>query len=90
LELALEIAGRSRSSFSGFRRFRGRSFALSANLNLACSPKSDSFAMRVSRAREGKTILAEKHRPEQISKKLREAEAMIAAGSSIGQVCQAL
>ena len=31
-----------------------------------------------------------KHRPEQIIKKLREAEAMIATGRSIGQVCQAL
>lgn len=31
-----------------------------------------------------------KHRPEQIIKKLREAEAMIAAGKTIGQVCQAL
>jgi putative transposase len=31
-----------------------------------------------------------KHRPEQIIKKLREADAMISAGKTIGQVCQAL
>ena len=31
-----------------------------------------------------------KHRPEQIIKKLREAEAMLAADKTIGQVCQAL
>lgn len=31
-----------------------------------------------------------KHRPEQIIKKLREADAMIGAGKSIAQVCQAL
>jgi transposase-like protein len=31
-----------------------------------------------------------KHRPEQIIKKLREADAMLAADKSIGQVCQAL
>ena len=31
-----------------------------------------------------------KHRPEQIIKKLREAEMMLAAGRSIGQVAQAL
>ena len=31
-----------------------------------------------------------RHNPEQIIKKLREADAMLAAGRSIGQVCQAL
>jgi putative transposase len=31
-----------------------------------------------------------KHSPEQIIKKLREADAMIAVGKTIGQVCQAL
>jgi putative transposase len=31
-----------------------------------------------------------KHNPEQIIKKLREADAMIAGGKSVGQVCQAL
>ena len=31
-----------------------------------------------------------KHKPEQIIKKLREADAMLAAGKTIGQVCQAL
>jgi transposase-like protein len=31
-----------------------------------------------------------KHRPEQIIKKLREADGMIAAGKTMGQVCQAL
>ena len=31
-----------------------------------------------------------KHNPEQIIKKLREADAMLAAEKSIGQVCQAL
>jgi transposase-like protein len=31
-----------------------------------------------------------KHQPEQIIKKLREADAMISAGKTIGQVCQAL
>jgi transposase-like protein len=31
-----------------------------------------------------------KHKPEQIIKKLRDADAMISAGRSIGQVCQAL
>ena len=31
-----------------------------------------------------------KHRPEQIITKLREADAMIAGGKTIGQVCQAL
>ena len=31
-----------------------------------------------------------KHKPEQIIRKLREADVMIAAGKSIGQVCQAL
>jgi putative transposase len=31
-----------------------------------------------------------KHRPEQIIRKLREADAMIAADKTIGQVCQAL
>ena len=31
-----------------------------------------------------------KHRPEQIIKKLREADAMLAAGKTIGQVTQAL
>lgn len=31
-----------------------------------------------------------KHKPEQIIKKLREAEAMLSAGKTIGQVCQAL
>jgi transposase-like protein len=31
-----------------------------------------------------------KHRPEQIIKKLREADAMIAADKTVGQVCQAL
>jgi putative transposase len=31
-----------------------------------------------------------KHHPEQIIKKLREADGLIAAGKSIGQVCQAL
>ena len=29
-----------------------------------------------------------KHQPEQIIKKLREADAMIAAGKTIGQVCR--
>ena len=33
---------------------------------------------------------AKRHRPEQIIKKLREADAMIAAGKTIGQVAQAL
>jgi len=31
-----------------------------------------------------------KHRPEQIIKKLRDADAMLAADKTIGQVCQAL
>jgi transposase-like protein len=31
-----------------------------------------------------------KHRPEQIIKKLREADALLAADKTIGQVCQAL
>ena len=31
-----------------------------------------------------------KHKPEQIIKKLREADAMISAGKTIGQVCQTL
>ena len=31
-----------------------------------------------------------KHKPEQIIKKLRDADAMIAAGKTMGQVCQAL
>jgi transposase-like protein len=31
-----------------------------------------------------------KHKPEQIIKKLRDADAMISAGKTIGQVCQAL
>jgi transposase-like protein len=31
-----------------------------------------------------------KHKPEQIIKKLREADAMLAAEKSIGQICQAL
>ncbi len=31
-----------------------------------------------------------KHKPEQIIRKLREADAMLAAGKTIGQVCQAL
>jgi transposase-like protein len=31
-----------------------------------------------------------KHKPEQIIKKLREADAMVAAGKTVGQVCQAL
>jgi putative transposase len=31
-----------------------------------------------------------KHKPEQIVKKLRDADAMLAAGKTIGQVCQAL
>ena len=31
-----------------------------------------------------------RHRPEQIIKKLREADAMISAGKTLGQVCQAL
>lgn len=31
-----------------------------------------------------------KHSPEQIIKKLREADAMIAVGKTVGQVCQAL
>lgn len=31
-----------------------------------------------------------KHNPEQIIKKLREADAMLAAGKTIGQACQAL
>ncbi len=31
-----------------------------------------------------------KHGPEQIIKKLREADTMIAAGKTLGQVCQAL
>ena len=31
-----------------------------------------------------------RHNPEQIIKKLREAEAMLASGKTIGQVCQAL
>lgn len=31
-----------------------------------------------------------KHRPEQIIKKLREADAMVAAGKTVGQVCQTL
>jgi putative transposase len=33
---------------------------------------------------------SKKHRPEQIIKKLREADAMLAAGKTIGQVAQAL
>lgn len=31
-----------------------------------------------------------KHTPEQIIKKLREADAMLASGKTIGQVCQTL
>ena len=31
-----------------------------------------------------------KHNPEQIIKKLREADAMIASGKAVGQVCQGL
>jgi transposase-like protein len=31
-----------------------------------------------------------KHKPEQIIRKLREADAMLAAGKTIGQVCQTL
>jgi len=31
-----------------------------------------------------------KHKPEQIIKKLREADAMLGAGKTLGQVCQAL
>lgn len=31
-----------------------------------------------------------KHKPEQIIKKLREADAMISGGKTLGQVCQAL
>ena len=31
-----------------------------------------------------------KHKPEQIIKKLREADTMISAGKTVGQVCQAL
>ena len=31
-----------------------------------------------------------RHRPEQIIRKLREADAMLSAGKTIGQVCQAL
>jgi putative transposase len=33
---------------------------------------------------------SKKHNPEQIVKKLREADAMLTAGKTLGQVCQAL
>lgn len=34
--------------------------------------------------------MSKKHKPEQIIRKLREADVMIGAGKTIGQVCQAL
>jgi putative transposase len=40
--------------------------------------------------RKGLSMKGKKHTPEQIIKKLREAEMMIAAGKTIGQVAQAL
>lgn len=56
---------------------------------MECSPKIDPCDMRVSRALRGKETLDE-HKPEQIIKKLREADALIAVGKTIGQVCQSL
>ena len=62
---------------------------------LECSPKVDPFVMRVSAALWARRLSMKKkqgkrHTPEQIIRKLREAESMIAADKTIGQVCQSL
>jgi putative transposase len=49
--------------------------------------------MRVLRGLEGRRRLlmkGKKHSPEQIIRKLQEADALLAVGKTIGQVCQAL
>jgi len=61
---------------------------------LACPPSPDPAPMRVpTAAGSGHRRLSMKrtrHTPEQIITKLREADAMLAAGRSVGQVVQAL
>ncbi len=56
-----------------------------------CSPNPDSWVMRVQRPELGDRTFDERQETlsEQIIKKLREAEAMIATGKTIGQVVQA-
>jgi transposase-like protein len=49
--------------------------------------------MRVLSGREGRRRLSmkgKKHSPEQIVRKLQEADAMLTVGKTLGQVCQAL
>ncbi len=57
-----------------------------------CSPNPDPCVMRVQRPELGERTFDERQETlsEQIIKKLREAEAMIATGKTIGQVVQAL
>ncbi len=60
---------------------------------VACSPKSDPCGMRVLTAHEGQgdsRCRKKQHSPEQIIRKLRDADAMLAAGKTIGQACQSL
>ena len=59
---------------------------------MACFPKVDPCVMRVQLPERARRTFdkGKKHKPEQIIGKLREADAMLAADKSIGQVTQAL
>ncbi len=62
---------------------------------LACSPKSDPFVMRVSRAPEGKETFNGEEEPEAAFagaevRKLRDADAMLNAGKDLSAVVQTL
>jgi len=64
-----------------------------ARKELPCSPKLDPVVLRVSTAQElGKEAHdeAEETRPEQIIRKLRDADRMLSEGQTIGEVCRQL
>src|SRR3954451_5167497 len=60
--------------------------------NLTCSPKTDPATMRVQQPGLGRrrTLNEKSHSPEQIVRKLREADEKLAAGASVPEVARQL
>ena len=72
---------------------KGKKVPKICKLLVECSPKTDPWVMKVYQPKLAKGFSMKKrkrHSPEQVVKKLRDADAMLAAGKSIGEVLQML
>ena len=61
-------------------------------LDMTCSPKTDPVTMRVQQPKMGirRTFMGKRHSPEQIVRKLRQAEPRLAAGATVTEAAREL